>query len=66
MLLANSPVAKAGEIHAGLGALAEAVKTGDEIQTLHCLMMLVPEFQPNALPEDRRQRRNRPDLRVVK
>lgn len=66
LLLANSPVTKAGEIHAGLGALAEAVKTGDEIQTLHCLRMLVPEFQPNVSPEDHGQRHNRPHLQVVK
>ena len=66
LLLAGSRMAEPGAILAGLGVLAEAIKTGDEIQALHCLKMLVPEFQPSALPEGRRQKRNRRDLRVVK
>ena len=66
LLLANNHATDAGEIQAGLKALNEAVAAYDETRSLQCLKALVPEFQPSVLPEDRRQRRNRPDLRVVK
>lgn len=66
LMLATSNILKLDDINAGLKLLADAVAAGEEIQALHCLKELVPEFQPSVLPEERRRRKIRPQLQVVK
>ena len=66
LLLADNHVTTPGEVHAGLKQLTEAVTAGDELQALHCLKALVPEFQPSVSPEERLQKHARPYLQIVK
>lgn len=66
LLLANARASGLDAIQAGLKSLAGAVAASDEINALHCLKTLVPEFQSSISPEERAKHGNMPHLRVVK
>lgn len=66
LLLANNRIMDAGEINMGLEALSEAISARDEMRSLECLKVLVPEFRPSLSPEERQRRHGKPYLQVVK
>ena len=66
LMLASCRMMAPAHIHDGLKDLNGAVIANNQDEALRSLKALVPEFLPSMSPEERKQRRNRPQLQVVK
>ncbi len=66
LMLASCRMMAPAHIHDGLKVLNGAVIANNQDEALRSLKALVPEFLPSMSPEERKQRRNRPQLQVVK